>query len=71
MHAGILVGKPKGKRPYEGLKRRWGDNIKMDINDTGWQGVAWSNVVEDREKWAGAGAVVKTVMNVSVEKKTN
>ena len=39
MHAGILVGKPEGKRPHEGLKRRWGDNVKMDLNDIRWQGM--------------------------------
>jgi hypothetical protein len=33
----ILVGKPQGKRP----KRRWEDNIKMDLGDSGWGGMDW------------------------------
>ena len=47
---GVLVGKPEGNRPREGLKRRWGDNIKMDINDSVWQGMTWNNLVENRKK---------------------
>ena len=39
LHAGFLGGKPERKRLREGLKRRWGDNINMDLNDIGWQGV--------------------------------
>jgi hypothetical protein len=50
MHAVSLVGKPKGKKPREWLKRRGGDNIKVDLNDLGWQRVDWINLVEDREK---------------------
>jgi hypothetical protein len=39
MNAGILVGKPEGKGLHEGLQRRWGDNVKIDLNYIGWQGV--------------------------------
>jgi hypothetical protein len=37
----ILVGKPEGKRPLGRPKRRWVDNIKMDLRETGWDGVDW------------------------------
>lgn len=64
MYSVILVGKPVGKRPREGLKRRQGDNIIMDLKDIGQQGVDWINLVEDREKWR---TVLNTVMNLRVE----
>jgi hypothetical protein len=35
MHAEVLVGRPEGKRPHEGLKRRWEDDIKMDLREIG------------------------------------
>jgi hypothetical protein len=37
----LLVGKPEGKRPLGRLRRRWVDNIKMDVLETGWGGVDW------------------------------
>ena len=46
MHADILVGKPKGKGPFEELKRRWGDNIKMDIQEVGCGGMDWIELVQ-------------------------
>jgi hypothetical protein len=36
-----LVGNPEGKRPLERPRRRWVDNIKMDLRDTGWDGWDW------------------------------
>jgi hypothetical protein len=38
----ILVGKPEGKRPLGRQRRRWMDNIKMDLRETGWDGVEWT-----------------------------
>jgi hypothetical protein len=37
----ILVGRPKGRRPPGRPRRRWEDNIKMDLQEVGWDGVAW------------------------------
>jgi hypothetical protein len=40
----ILVGKPKGMRPLGTPKRRWVDNIKMDLREIGWGGMDWINL---------------------------
>jgi hypothetical protein len=53
----ILVGKTEGKRP---LRRRWNDNIKMNLRETGWGGMDWIDLAQDREHWT---ALVNTVMN--------
>jgi hypothetical protein len=37
----ILVGKPDRKRPLGGLRRKWVDNIKMDLREIGWDGMDW------------------------------
>jgi hypothetical protein len=37
----ILVGKPEGKRPLARQRRRWVDNIKMDLREIGWDGMDW------------------------------
>jgi hypothetical protein len=39
----LLVGKPEGKRPLGGPKCRWVDKIKMDLGETGWGALDWSN----------------------------
>jgi hypothetical protein len=44
----ILVGKPEGKRPLGRPKRRWVDNIKMDLREIGWAGVDWIELAQDR-----------------------
>jgi hypothetical protein len=41
----ILVGKPEGKRPLGRPRRRWVDNIKMDLRETGWDGVDLIDVI--------------------------
>jgi hypothetical protein len=46
----ILVGKPEGKRPLERPRRRWVDNIKIDLRDIGWDGVDWIDMAQDREQ---------------------
>jgi hypothetical protein len=40
---GILVGKPEGRRPVERPRRRWEDNIKMDLREVGWK--AWTGSI--------------------------
>jgi hypothetical protein len=42
--AGILVGKPEGKRPLGTPKRKWMDNIKMDLREIEWGGMDWINL---------------------------
>jgi hypothetical protein len=56
----ILVGKSEGKRPLGRLKRRWVDNIKMDLREIGWDGVDWIDVAQNRDQWR---ALVNTVLN--------
>jgi hypothetical protein len=55
----ILVGRPEGRRPLGRTRRRWEDNIKMDIQDVGWI-MDWIKLAQDRDKWR---ALVNTVMN--------
>jgi hypothetical protein len=59
----VLVGKPEGKRPLGRPRRRWEDGIKMDLRETGWGGVEWIHVAQDRDRWR---AVVNAVMNLRV-----
>jgi hypothetical protein len=46
----ILVGKPEGRRPLGRTRRRWEDNIKMDLQDVGC-GVDWIDLSQDRDRW--------------------
>jgi hypothetical protein len=46
----LLVGKLEGKRPLETPKRRWVYNIAMDLGETGWGGVDWIGLAQDRNK---------------------
>jgi hypothetical protein len=59
----ILEGKPEGRRPLGKSRRRWVDNIKMDLREIGWEGVDWVDLAQDREHWR---ALVNTVMNLRV-----
>jgi hypothetical protein len=58
-----LVGKPEGRIPLERPKRRWEDNIKMDLREVGWRGMDWINLAQDRDRWR---ALVNAVMNLRV-----
>jgi hypothetical protein len=55
----ILVGKPEGKRPLQRTRRRFVDNIKMDLREIGWDGMDWIDLVQDMDQWR---APVNTVM---------
>jgi hypothetical protein len=55
-----LVGKPEGKRPLGRLSRRREDNIRIVLKETGWKGMDWMHVVQDRDQWR---ALVNTIMN--------
>jgi hypothetical protein len=57
------VGKPEGKRPQGGPRRRWEDNIKMDLREIGWVGIDWIDLAQDRDLWR---ALVNMVMNLRV-----
>jgi hypothetical protein len=59
----VLVGIPEGRRPLERPRRRWEDNIKMDLQEVGWGGMDWINLTQDRNRWR---ALVYTVMNLRV-----
>jgi hypothetical protein len=61
----ILVGKPEGKRPLGRPRRRWVDNIKIDLREIGWDGMDWIELAQDRDQWR---ALVNTVMNLQVFK---
>ena len=59
----VLVGKPEGKRSLGRPRRRWDDNIKMDLQKVGCGGMDWSDLVQDRDSWR---ALVTAVMNLRV-----
>jgi hypothetical protein len=59
----ISVGKPDGKRPLGRPRRRWVDNIKMDIRKTEWDGMNWIDLTQDKEQWR---TLVNMVMNLRV-----
>ena len=58
----VLVGKPNGKRPLGRPRRRWEDNIKMDLQEVGGGG-DWMELAQNRDRWR---ALVNTVMNFRV-----
>jgi hypothetical protein len=59
----LLVGKPEGKRPLGGPRRRWIDNIKMDLLEVGVSAVDWIGLAQDRYRWR---ALVNSVMNLRI-----
>ena len=59
----VLAGKPEGRRPLERLRRRWEDNIKIDLREVGCGGTDWVDLAQDRDKWR---AVVNTVTNFRI-----
>jgi len=61
----VLVGKPEGKRPLGRPRRRWEDNIKMDLQEVGGDCGDWMELAQDRDRWR---ALVSTVMNLRVPK---
>jgi hypothetical protein len=59
----ILVREPERKRPLGKPRRRWVDNIKMNLAEIGWGGTDWIDLAQDRDQWK---ALVNTVMNLRV-----
>jgi hypothetical protein len=58
-----LVGKPEGKRPLGRPRRRWEDNIKMDLQVVGRGGGDWMELAQNRDRWR---ALVGTVRDFRV-----
>ena len=59
----VLVGKPEGKRPLGIPRRRWEDNIKMDLQEIGGGCGDWMELAQNRDRWR---ALVSTVMSLRV-----
>ena len=59
----ILVGKPKGKRPFGRPRCRWEDNIEMYLQEVGCEVVDWIEMAQDRDRWR---AIENAVMNLRV-----
>jgi hypothetical protein len=59
----VLVERPEVKRPLGRPRRRWEDNIKMDLEEIGIDGANWTRLAQDRVQWR---AFVNTVMNLRV-----
>ena len=59
----VLVGKSEGKRPLGRLRRRWNDNIKMDLQEVGCGSMDWIYLAQDRDRWR---AFVNAVMNFRI-----
>jgi hypothetical protein len=57
------VEEPEGKRPLERSRRRWEDNVKIELKEMGWGGMDWIDLAEDRDQWR---VLVNTVMNLRV-----
>jgi len=59
----ILVGKPEGKRSLGRHRRRWEDNIMMDLQEVGCEIMDWIQLAQDRDRWM---ALVNFIMNIRV-----
>jgi hypothetical protein len=59
----LFVGKPEGKRLLGRPRRRWVDNITMDLGEVGWGDVDWIGLAKDRNRWR---ALVNSVLNLRV-----
>ena len=59
----VLMGKPEGKRPVGRPRRRWEDNIKMDLQEVECGGMDWIELAQDRDGWR---ALVNAIMSLPV-----
>ena len=59
----VSVGKREGKRPLGRLTHRWEDNIKMDVQEIGWESLYWIDLAQDMDRWR---ALVNAVMSLRV-----
>ena len=60
----VLVGKPEGRRPMGRPRRRWVDNIRMDLQEVGCGYMDWIGLAQDRDRWRRT--LVSAVMNLRV-----
>jgi hypothetical protein len=60
-----LLEYTEGKRPLGKPRSTWVDNIKMDLRETGWDGMDWIELAQNRDQWR---ALVNTVMNFRIPK---
>jgi hypothetical protein len=59
----LLVGKPEGKMSLGRPRRRWVDNIRMDLTEVGWGDVDWIGLAKDRNRWRD---LANSVLNLRV-----
>ena len=59
----VLVGKPEGRRPLGRPRRRWVDNIRMDLQEVGYVYMDWIGLAQDRDRWR---TLVSALMNLRV-----
>jgi hypothetical protein len=59
----ILVGRSEGRRPLGRPRRKWEDNIKMDLREIVFRDMDWIHLAQDKDRWR---ALVNTVMNLRV-----
>jgi hypothetical protein len=58
------VGKPEGKKPLGRPRRRWMNNVRMDLREVGWSDVGWIGLAKDRNMWR---ALVNSVLKLRVQ----
>jgi hypothetical protein len=59
----LLVRRPERKRPLGRPRRRWVDNIRMDLGEVGWGSVDWIGLAQDRNRWR---ALVNSLLNLRI-----
>ena len=59
----VLAGQAEAKRPFVRPRHKWEDNIKTDLQEVGWGGMDWIELVQDRSRWR---TLVNAVMNLLV-----
>jgi hypothetical protein len=55
----VLVGKSEGKRPLGRTRRRWVDNIKINLREIKWDGMDWIHLAQDRDQWRALSGSIK------------
>ncbi|KAJ4427784.1 hypothetical protein ANN_25437 [Periplaneta americana] len=65
----VLVGRPEGKRPLGMPRRRWEDNIKMDLREVGYDGRDWINLAQHRDRWRAYVRAAMNLRNIHLVKK--
>ena len=58
----VLVGKPKGKKPFGRPRYRWEDSFEMDLQEVAWRDMDWIDLAQDGDRWQ---VFVNVVMNLA------